>query len=78
MSRAERDLASIWLSSRLRIAVELAAQAIDDALRDDAMSVGESRARDDVRVVIVWPLMAEVQVNFDQRRCAVVRIRRVD
>jgi hypothetical protein len=76
LSRAERDLARIWLSSRSRIAVELAAQAIDKALRLDAMSAGESRNQDDIRVVIVWPLVADVQVNVDAQRCAVVRVRR--
>jgi hypothetical protein len=75
LARAERDLARIWLTSRLRIAVELAAQAIDNALRADAMTAGESRSQEDVRVVIVWPFVADVQVNVAAQRGAAVCIR---
>jgi hypothetical protein len=77
LRRAERDLAQIWLASRMRTAVEAAAQAIDEQLQRDALTAGESRGCDEVRVVIVPPLVADVQVEPGQQRCAVVRIRRI-
>jgi len=68
LSRAERELARIWLDAPMRAAVEAAARSIDEQLQRDAMQAGESRSEDEVRVVIVSPLVAEVQVNEEKCR----------
>ncbi|MBI1917398.1 MAG: hypothetical protein HYS12_22080 [Planctomycetes bacterium] len=62
------DLASIWMQAdaALRQAITTAAQTIDQQLEADPFRQSESR-EDDERVLFVYPLGAEIEVDLRQR-----------
>ena len=65
-SSAEEELASLWMAAENRAAISVAANTIDQALRFDPNSVGESR-RDSARILIVPPLVVTFDVLDDDR-----------
>lgn len=73
MPIAEQRLAAIWTSASDRDAVTWAAHAIDEALRSDPETVGESRV-DEVRVLFEMPLGALFTVSPDDRAVHVLSV----
>lgn len=59
---AEAEVARLWVEADNRAEIAQAADAIDDLLRQDPLSSGESRDRGQ-RIVIVRPLAAKYMVN---------------
>lgn len=62
------DLASIWMQAdaALRQKITTATQTIDQQLEADPFRQSESR-EDDERVLFVYPLGAEIEVDLRQR-----------
>jgi hypothetical protein len=63
---AERDLARLWLGSRFRDTVTVAANAIDAELRRRPHECGESRERQR-RIMFESPLAVEFEIVDEQR-----------
>ena len=59
---AERALAEIWLRASDRTAVTEASNRIDQALKHDPETKGESRGRND-RILLESPLGVDFEVN---------------
>jgi mRNA-degrading endonuclease RelE of RelBE toxin-antitoxin system len=60
-SDAERQLTSLWLSSRRRQSIKEAAEELDRAAAWNPIQLGESREMDE-RIVIIRPLAARIKV----------------
>jgi hypothetical protein len=69
---AENDLADLWLQGPDRDAIRSAADTLDDLLRFDAHSRGESRY-ESLRVVLAAPLGVDIEVDQDNRTVRVLR-----
>ena len=70
---AERDLISMWLSSRMRHAIRSAADRIDALLQSNPRECGESREGDN-RVILIWPLGVSFEIDEPQRRVRVTAV----
>ncbi len=73
----ERDLAQIWIDSSDREQVAKAADALDDALRLDPVSLGESRGELS-RIATESPLTILFDVYVDDRKVIVWDVWRSD
>jgi hypothetical protein len=62
MPIAERRLAELWLASRMRSLIRVAANKIDFALARHPQDCGESREAGR-RIMFEWPLGALVEVD---------------
>jgi len=71
--RAESALAQLWTSAPDRNAVALAADTIDNLLRDNPLSVGESRP-DNRRIIFVLPLAVTYTVSELDRTVKVLKV----
>lgn len=71
---AEAELAHIWLGAANRNAVTKAAFEVDSCLERDPIQTGESRV-DNLRVVIVAPLVVYFIVYEDEARVDVTHVR---
>lgn len=69
--RAEKALAQLWLAAADRQAITIAAHSIDQQLRRDPNSIGESRTGA-TRILIVEPLAVLYEVIDDDRRAFVL------
>lgn len=70
---AQEHLASIWLASRERSPVTSAAARIDDDLREDPHTKGESRSGS-VRILINRPLGVQYEVIEEDRTVYVLSV----
>jgi hypothetical protein len=73
-SRAEQQLAQIWLQAIDRQKVTDASIRIEELLRNDAEQRGESRP-EGWRILIVGPLAAAFEVSVDDRKVTVLSLR---
>jgi hypothetical protein len=73
MPEAESQLARIWLNSRLRNAIQEAADRIDAELRSNPHDCGESR---DIgrRVMYVGPVGALFEINESSHQVRVLSV----
>ena len=71
---AERELAEIWIAATDRNRVTAAAGMIDEQLRRDPESAGESRSGGR-RILIAPPLAATYRIRVDDRFVAVANVR---
>jgi plasmid stabilization system protein ParE len=67
---AERDLAQIWNDAPDRDQVTAAADSLDECLRRDPLSLGESRG-DVIRIATEAPLTILFDVHVDDRKVIV-------
>jgi len=67
---AENDLATLWVQADDRSAVSTAADAMDEALRRDPLSLGESRSENS-RIFIDPPLALLFDVSEADQRVTV-------
>lgn len=75
-SKAESDLANLWLQASDRAAVAAAADTIDKLLRDDATERGGA-ATLGLRQLIVAPLIAEFSIEEEDRKVTIWSIRHI-
>lgn len=73
---AERDLTELWLSSRIRHDLNLAANQIDIDLAHHPQDCGESRD-EDRRVMFVWPLGVSYRVDESHREVRITSVWRI-
>lgn len=71
---AEQHLASIWVAAPNREAVSEAANAIDQSLRTDPETRGESRSGNE-RVLIISPLLVAFEIRELDRIVSVLSVR---
>jgi plasmid stabilization system protein ParE len=74
--KAESDLAELWLRAFDRASVTVAADRIDQILREDAPRRG-CTATHGLRQLIVAPLIADFTVEEDDRRVTIWAIRHI-
>jgi len=77
LPKAERQPAEIWTASADRVAITKAARELDREIATSGIDAGESRESDEIRVVMVKPLVATVHVNEQQQKAAVVSVRQM-
>jgi hypothetical protein len=65
-TEAEDEIARLWMEAAVRGVIADAADGIDEMLRRDPQSVGESR-EDERRILFVWPLGAIYRVREADR-----------
>ena len=70
---AERDLTEMWLRSRMRHAINRAADQIDVELERDPHDCGESRDGGR-RVMFVWPLGASFKAGENEQEVRVISV----
>ena len=70
---AESHLTSLWLSAKNKSAISAAANKIDELLRTDADTCGESRDGDR-RILLVPPLGVDYSVSVPDRRVLVLSV----
>jgi mRNA-degrading endonuclease RelE of RelBE toxin-antitoxin system len=75
-SRAEQELAEIWLQAADRDLIGHAVHKAEHALARDPFDVGESRETD-YRLLCILPLVIGYRVSEDDRLVTVVRVRAV-
>ena len=73
---AEQKLASLWSRATDRIAVASAANTIDEILRTNPASVGESRSGQ-TRVLVIPPLLVAFEVFEQDRMVHILSVRDV-
>lgn len=69
--KAERQLATIWTDATNRNSVTIAANAIDELLKTQPESVGESRGSNS-RIVVLEPLVVHFEIIEDDRKVRVL------
>jgi hypothetical protein len=70
LKSAEEELARLWLDAENRAAITSAGNAVETAMRQNPLAVGESR-EENQRIIIEPPLVIHCEVNLDDR---VVRV----
>jgi len=73
--KAEADLAALWTSASDRSAITAAANTLDETLRRNPLSAGESRSGD-TRILIVPPLVVVFRVFEEDQKVWIVTVRR--
>jgi hypothetical protein len=73
VTKAEQELAALWLAATDRAAVTQAAHEIDQRLRSDPTSEGESRAENQ-RVTFVPPLGVLFEIDDGDRKVFVLQV----
>lgn len=71
---AEDQLAEVWLASADREAVRSAADSLETALSRLPNNLGEERSPGK-RIALVGPLLVLFEVNDDDRRVTVLRVK---
>ena len=72
-AKAEAQLAELWMTATDRTTIREAASEIENALRSDPVSFGESRDAQ-TRVAVVAPLVVHFEVHEDDRRVTVLTL----
>jgi len=72
-AEAERSLTLIWLGSRKREAINIAAHELDSALAIDPNTVGESR-EENRRVAFIRPLGAQIELDHTAHTVSVLTV----
>ena len=70
---AERDLAEVWMRSRLKHAINQAVDRIDSELSSRPQDCGESREHDR-RAFYVWPLGVSYIIQEDDRLVRIISV----
>jgi hypothetical protein len=73
-SQARKSLAQLWLDSKDRAAISIAADEIDRSLSVDASHVGVE-GHEGFRVLVVEPLLVQFSVEDDDRKVRVWSVR---
>ena len=71
---AENQLADLWINSSDQREVSKAADEMDNRLRHNPQAQGESRASENVRILVIEPLAALFEISDADCLVAVLKV----